>query len=134
MQCSFIPQLLLTMVYRAFHSYQSHEKSEVFACTRVVDYSLVYKWKYNVHCTVCMYMYNVAFPPSSSSFLLHTHHFLYKVREVRQQLKDIMDQQKLALVSCGTEWDIVRKCICCSYFHQAARLKVGVYWSMHVTT
>ena len=47
-----------------------------------------------------------------------------KVREVRQQLKDIMDQQKLALVSCGTEWDIVRKCICSSYFHQAARLKV----------
>ena len=47
-----------------------------------------------------------------------------KVREVRQQLKDIMDQQKLAVVSCGTEWDIVRKCICSSYFHQAARLKV----------
>ena len=44
---------------------------------------------------------------------------------MRQQLKDIMDQQRLALVSCGTEWDIVRKCICCSYFHQAARLKVG---------
>ncbi len=47
-----------------------------------------------------------------------------KVREVRQQLKDIMDQQKLAMVSCGTEWDVVRKCICSSYFHQAARLKV----------
>ena len=49
-----------------------------------------------------------------------------QVREVRQQLKDIMDQQKLPLVSCGTEWDIVRKCICSSYFHQAARLKVAV--------
>jgi len=48
-----------------------------------------------------------------------------QVREVRQQLKDIMDQQKLPLVSCGTEWDIVRKCICSSYFHQAARLKVA---------
>ena len=47
-----------------------------------------------------------------------------KVREVRQQLKDIMDQQKLPIVSCGTEWDIVRKCICSAYFHQAARLKV----------
>ena len=47
-----------------------------------------------------------------------------QVREVRQQLKDIMDQQKLPLVSSGTEWDIVRKCICSSYFHQAARLKV----------
>lgn len=47
-----------------------------------------------------------------------------KVREVRQQLKDIMDSQKLAVVSCGTEWDVVRKCICSAYFHQAARLKV----------
>ena len=57
-------------------------------------------------------------------------HFIHvkamrKVREVRQQLKDIMDQQKLTVVSCGTEWDVVRKCICSSYFHQAARLKVG---------
>jgi pre-mRNA-splicing factor ATP-dependent RNA helicase DHX38/PRP16 len=47
-----------------------------------------------------------------------------KVREVRTQLKEIMDQQKMDLVSCGNEWDIVRKCICSSYFHQAARLKV----------
>ena len=50
--------------------------------------------------------------------------YIFQVREVRQQLKDIMDQQNLALVSCGTEWDVVRKCICSAYFHQAARLKV----------
>ena len=48
-----------------------------------------------------------------------------KVQEVRQQLKEIMDQQKMELMSCGNEWDIVRKCICSAYFHQAARLKVG---------
>ena len=47
-----------------------------------------------------------------------------QVREVRQQLKEIMDQQKMELVSCGNEWDVVRKCICSAYFHQAARLKV----------
>jgi len=35
-----------------------------------------------------------------------------KVREVRQQLKDILDQQKLDCISCGTNWDIIRKCIC----------------------
>lgn len=35
-----------------------------------------------------------------------------KVREVRQQLKDILVQQKIEITSCGTEWDIVRKCIC----------------------
>lgn len=38
-----------------------------------------------------------------------------------------MDQDKLAVVSCGTEWDVVRKCICSAYFHQAARLKVHVH-------
>lgn len=44
-------------------------------------------------------------------------HFIHikamrKVREVRQQLKDILVQQKLPVISCGTDWDIVRKCIC----------------------
>ncbi|CAF3506730.1 unnamed protein product [Adineta steineri] len=59
-------------------------------------------------------------------------HFIHvkamrKVREVRQQLKDIMDSQKLDVKSCGN-WDIVRKCICAAYFHQAARLKgIGEY-------
>ncbi|KAJ8932077.1 hypothetical protein NQ314_014979 [Rhamnusium bicolor] len=55
-------------------------------------------------------------------------HFIHikamrKVREVRQQLKDILIQQKFEIKSCGTDWDIVRKCICSAYFHQAARLK-----------
>ena len=36
-----------------------------------------------------------------------------------------MDQQRLPVISTGTEWDIVRKCICSAYFHQAARLKVS---------
>lgn len=60
-------------------------------------------------------------------------HFIHikamrKVREVRQQLKEIMDQQKMDLISSGNEWDIVRKCICSAYFHQAARLKgLGEY-------
>ncbi|XP_076470815.1 pre-mRNA-splicing factor ATP-dependent RNA helicase PRP16-like [Babylonia areolata] len=51
-----------------------------------------------------------------------------KVREVQQQLREIMEQQKMELVSSGTEWDIIRKCICSAYFHQAARLKgLGEY-------
>lgn len=60
-------------------------------------------------------------------------HFIHvkamrKVREVQGQLREIMEQQKMDLVSCGTEWDIVRKCICSAYFHQAARLKgLGEY-------
>lgn len=60
-------------------------------------------------------------------------HFIHikairKVREVRQQLKEIMDQQRMDLISCGNDWDVVRKSICSSYFHQAARLKgIGEY-------
>lgn len=60
-------------------------------------------------------------------------HFIHikamrKVREVRQQLKDILVQQKLEVKSCGTNWDVVRKCICSAYFYQAARLKgIGEY-------
>lgn len=73
-----------------------------------------------------------------------------KVREVRQQLKDIMDQLKLPIISSGQDWDVIRKCICSgnnkcfkclfyklilivvdfflAYFHQAARLKgIGEY-------
>ncbi|KAN0061919.1 Pre-mRNA-splicing factor ATP-dependent RNA helicase PRP16 [Thecaphora frezii] len=53
-------------------------------------------------------------------------HFLHgkilrKAREVRAQLEDIMKTQKLRLVSCQTDWDVVRKCITSGYFHQAAR-------------
>lgn len=73
---------------------------------------------------------NIASVFVSYSSTWSTEHFIHikamrKVREVRQQLKEIMDQQKMDLVSCGNEWDIVRKCICSSYFHQAARLKVS---------
>ncbi|TRZ00209.1 hypothetical protein DNTS_022588 [Danionella cerebrum] len=50
------------------------------------------------------------------------------VREVRAQLKDIMVQQKMNLISCGSDWDVIRKCICAAYFHQAAKLKgIGEY-------
>ncbi|XP_078739392.1 pre-mRNA-splicing factor ATP-dependent RNA helicase PRP16-like [Lampetra fluviatilis] len=51
-----------------------------------------------------------------------------KVREVRAQLKDIMVQQRMSMASCGSDWDVVRKCICSAYFHQAAKLKgIGEY-------
>jgi len=60
-------------------------------------------------------------------------HFIHakamkKVREVQSQLREIMEQQKMDLVSSGTEWDVIRKCICSAYFHQAARIKgLGEY-------
>lgn len=73
-------------------------------------------------------------------------HFLHpkllrKAREVRAQLEDIMKFQKMALISAGTDFDVLRfvevfffcadcraelasrKAICAGYFHQAARAK-----------
>lgn len=69
-----------------------------------------------------------------------TKHFLHfkalkKVREVRQQLHDIMDQQRLSVTSCGTDEDLVRKCVCAAYFHQACRLKgIGEYVNLRTGT
>ncbi|KPJ02156.1 hypothetical protein RR46_03431 [Papilio xuthus] len=48
-----------------------------------------------------------------------TQHFVHakalrKVREVRQQLRDILQAQRLPLASCGTRWDTVRDRVICS--------------------
>jgi pre-mRNA-splicing factor ATP-dependent RNA helicase DHX38/PRP16 len=54
-----------------------------------------------------------------------------KAREVRDQLMEIMKQLKIRYSSCGTDWDVVRKCICSAYFHQAAKLKgIGEYLNL----
>jgi len=62
-----------------------------------------------------------------------TEHFVHqkslkKVREVRGQMEEIMDQQKLQINSVGTDWDVVRKAICAGYFHNASKLRgIGEY-------
>lgn len=51
-----------------------------------------------------------------------------KAKEVREQLLDIMQSEKVRIASSGSEWDIVRKAICAAYFHNAAALKgIGEY-------
>ena len=53
---------------------------------------------------------------------------LKKAKEVRSQLLDIMDQQKIRIKSCGNDWDVIRKAICSAYFHNAGKLKgIGEY-------
>ena len=62
-----------------------------------------------------------------------TRHFIHakamrKAHEVRTQLIDIMKSEKMALVSCGNQWDAVRKTICAAYFHHAVKQKgIGEY-------
>jgi pre-mRNA-splicing factor ATP-dependent RNA helicase DHX38/PRP16 len=51
-----------------------------------------------------------------------------KAREVRAQLADIMKSQKVQLTTCGSDWDVCRRALCASYFHQAGRLRgIGEY-------
>ena len=63
-------------------------------------------------------------------------HFIHskamkKVREVRTQLVDIMKTMKMQTISCGTNWDVVRKAICSAYFHNSARFKgIGEYLNL----
>ena len=56
---------------------------------------------------------------------------LRKVREVRAQLLDIMKSLSIPEVSCGNNWDIVRKVIASGYFHNSAKMKsIGEYVNM----
>lgn len=47
---------------------------------------------------------------------------MVKVKDVLDQLKHIMKTHKYRIVSTSDE-DVIKKCICKSYFHQAAQLK-----------
>jgi len=68
-----------------------------------------------------------------------TEHFVHakamkKVREIRDQLIDIMEKNKMALNSCGRTWDPVRKAISSSFFHHAARMKgIGEYVNLQTS-
>lgn len=55
-------------------------------------------------------------------------HFLHskslrRAKETRDQLMDIARMQKMNIVSCGMDWDVIRKCICSGYYHQAAKYR-----------
>ncbi|CAK7214395.1 hypothetical protein SCUCBS95973_002132 [Sporothrix curviconia] len=68
-----------------------------------------------------------------------TRHFLHakslrRAKEVREQLVDIMKMQKMPMVSCGTDWDVLRKCICAGYYHQAAKVRgIGEYLNLRTS-
>jgi pre-mRNA-splicing factor ATP-dependent RNA helicase DHX38/PRP16 len=68
-----------------------------------------------------------------------TRHFLHpkslrRAKEIREQLLDIMKMQRMSMVSCGTDWDVIRKCICSGYYHQAAKVKgIGEYINLRTS-
>ncbi len=66
-------------------------------------------------------------------------HFLHskslrRAKEVRDQLLDIMKMQNMEMISSGTDWDVIRKCICSGYYHQAAKVKgIGEYVNLRTS-
>ena len=68
---------------------------------------------------------------------------LVKAREIRNQLIKVMKKNKIPIISSGTNWDIVRKCICSAFAHQASKvtglkryvnLKTGMKVELHPTS
>lgn len=68
-----------------------------------------------------------------------TRHFLHakalrRAREIREQLLGIVESQRLPVLACGSDWDILRRAICAGYYHQAARVKgVGEYVNLRTS-
>ncbi|KAK4629525.1 Pre-mRNA-splicing factor ATP-dependent RNA helicase prp16 [Fulvia fulva] len=66
-------------------------------------------------------------------------HFLHpkalrRAEEVRTQITDIMSSNKMEIVSCGYDLDVVRQCICSGYYHQAAKRKgLGEYVNLRTS-
>jgi len=59
---------------------------------------------------------------------------LRRAQEIRNQITDIMKSNKMELVSCGYDLDVVRECICSGYYHQAARRKgLGEYVNLRTS-
>ncbi|XP_071503561.1 pre-mRNA-splicing factor ATP-dependent RNA helicase PRP16-like [Diadema antillarum] len=111
-----VPSIFYRPKGREEESDQAREKFSVPESDHLTYLNVYQQWKNNHYSSVW-----------SSEHFIHIK-AMRKVREVRQQLKDIMDQQGMELVSCGSSWDLIRKCICSAFFHQAAKLKgIGEY-------
>ncbi|XP_043937837.1 pre-mRNA-splicing factor ATP-dependent RNA helicase PRP16 [Protopterus annectens] len=111
-----VPAIFYRPKGREEESDQIREKFAVPESDHLTYLNVYLQWKHNNYSTIWC-----------------NEHFIHakamrKVREVRAQLKDIMVQQRMSVMSSGTDWDVVRKCICAAYFHQAAKLKgIGEY-------
>uniref|UniRef100_A0A672PQH9 Pre-mRNA-splicing factor ATP-dependent RNA helicase PRP16 n=2 Tax=Sinocyclocheilus grahami TaxID=75366 RepID=A0A672PQH9_SINGR len=111
-----VPSIFYRPKGREEESDQVREKFSVPESDHLTYLNVYLQWKNNNYSSIWC-----------NDHFIHTK-AMRKVREVRAQLKDIMVQQKINLVSCGSDWDVIRKCICAAYFHQAAKLKgIGEY-------
>jgi len=117
-----VPSIFYRPKGREEDSDNVREKFQVPESDHLTMLNVYNQWKQNKYVVIGRLLYNVervyiemCFYSYSASWC--NEHFIHikamrKVREVRQQLKDIMVQQKIEIISCGTDWDIIRKCIC----------------------
>ncbi|XP_030621823.1 pre-mRNA-splicing factor ATP-dependent RNA helicase PRP16 [Chanos chanos] len=111
-----VPSIFYRPKGREEESDQVREKFAVPESDHLTYLNVYLQWKNNNYSSIWC-----------NEHFIHTK-AMRKVREVRAQLKDIMVQQRMNLISCGSDWDVIRKCICAAYFHQAAKLKgIGEY-------
>ncbi|KAK7169839.1 hypothetical protein R3I94_000163 [Phoxinus phoxinus] len=111
-----VPSIFYRPKGREEESDQVREKFAVPESDHLTYLNVYLQWKNNNYSSIWC-----------NDHFIHTK-AMRKVREVRSQLKDIMVQQKMNLISSGSDWDVIRKCICAAYFHQAAKLKgIGEY-------
>ncbi|SMN22294.1 similar to Saccharomyces cerevisiae YKR086W PRP16 DEAH-box RNA helicase involved in second catalytic step of splicing [Maudiozyma saulgeensis] len=68
---------------------------------------------------------------------------LEKAEDIRKQLLRVMEKQKFSLTSAGSNWNIIRECICTGFSHQAAKLsglkryvhlRTGMHTQLHPTS
>lgn len=68
---------------------------------------------------------------------------LEKAEDIRKQLLRVMEKQNFTLKSAGSNWDIIRECICTGFSHQAAKLsglkryvhlRTGMHTKLHPTS
>ncbi|CCK69743.1 DEAH-box RNA helicase PRP16 KNAG_0C06500 [Huiozyma naganishii CBS 8797] len=71
------------------------------------------------------------------------HRSLARAKDIREQLARIMTRNKIPISSSGSDWTIIRKCICSGFAHQAAKssglgkyvsLKTGLRVDVHPTS
>ncbi|GJV63165.1 pre-mRNA-splicing factor ATP-dependent RNA helicase DEAH7-like protein [Tanacetum coccineum] len=109
-----VPSVFFRPRDRAEESAAAHEKFFVPESDHLTLLNIYRQWEANEYCGDWC----------SKHFLQVKS--LRNARKVRSQLLEILKRLKIPLTSCGSKWNVIRKAICSSYFHNAARLKGGI--------
>lgn len=117
-----VPAIFYRPKDRAEESDAAREKFFVPESDHLTLLNTYHQWKRN------------SFSPQWSNAHFIHQKAMKKVREVRAQLLDIMQQQKIAHVSSTPNWDVVRKAICSGYFHNASKIRgIGEYVNLRTS-